>query len=118
MSQIKIEKQVYDKNSYGKVIDTEFRQFGKQIETPIPFTLEDFFKLYNGLFYQIPKEGDIESHMFILKKEADYLGISIENIDVQDLLDEITLLRQEVLESQINVTELSDIIKKQNINVQ
>ena len=55
MSQIPIQKQVFDKNQFGKVIDTEFSQLlNQQIEAPTPtFTLEDFFTLYEQLFYQI-----------------------------------------------------------------
>ena len=68
MSQIPIEKQVFDKDQFGKVIDTEFSQLlNQQTEIPTPtFTLEDFFTLYDQLFYQIPKEGEADSHRYIL----------------------------------------------------
>jgi hypothetical protein len=59
------------------------------------------------LFDQIPKEGDINSHQYILQKEADYLGVQIDKDDVQSLLDEITSLRQEVLDSQTIINELT-----------
>ena len=99
MSQISVQKTVFNKDTYGRVIDTQFRQLinqGVVDETP-SFTIDDFFQLYEDLFYQIPKEGDSNSHQYILQKEADYLGISISQDDVQALLDEITLLRQQVL---------------------
>ena len=85
MSQIPIEKQVFDKNQFGRVIDTQFRQLLiQQEEEEIPsFTIEDFFELYDQLFYQIPREGDTNSHQYILQREADYLGISISQDDVQ-----------------------------------
>ena len=110
-SQIPIEKQVFDKNQFGKVIDTEFSQLlNQQVEAPTPtFTLEDFFTLYEQLFYQIPKEGDAESHRFILQKEAEYLGVIISQEDIQALLDEITALRQQVLDSQTALNELTQI---------
>lgn len=113
MSQIPIEKQVFDKNQFGKVINTEFTQLlNQQIEAPTPtFTLEDFFTLYEQLFYQIPKEGEIESHRFILQKEADYLGVVIDQGDIQALLDEITSLRQQVLDSQTALNELKQVSK-------
>jgi hypothetical protein len=63
--------------------------------------------LYEDLFYQIPKEGDTNSHMYILQREADYLGISISQDDVQALLNEITSLRQQVLETQQIVNDLT-----------
>ena len=109
MSQISVQKTVFNKDTYGRVIDTQFRQLINQDvvdETP-SFTIDDFFQLYEDLFYQIPKEGDSNSHQYILQKEADYLGISISQDDVQALLDEITLLRQQVFETQQTVNDLT-----------
>jgi hypothetical protein len=108
MSQIPIQKQVFDKNTFPKVINTEFSQLlNQQAEGTPTFTLDDFFQLYEQLFYQIPKEGDTNSHRYILQKEADYLGVIINQDDIQALLDEITTLRQEVLDAQTTVNELS-----------
>jgi hypothetical protein len=111
MSQIPIEKQVFDKNQFGKVINTEFTQLiNQQVEIPTPtFTLDDFFTLYDQLFYQIPKEGDTNSHRFILQREADYLGVIIDQDDIQALLDEITALRQQVLDAQTALNEINQV---------
>jgi len=111
MSQIPIEKQVFDKTQYGKVINTQFSQLLNQQtteETPT-FTIDDFFELYDQLFYQIPKEGDTNSHRFILQKEAEYLGVIIDQDDIQALLDEITSLRQQVLDAQTALNDLNQI---------
>jgi hypothetical protein len=112
MSQIPIEKQVFDKLTFGKVIDTEFHQLLNNVdeETPV-FTIDDFFELYEQLFYQIPKEGDANSHQYIIQKEADYLGIIINQDDIQALLEEITNLRQQVLDTQTSLDEISKTIK-------
>jgi hypothetical protein len=113
MSQIPIEKQVFDKNQFGKVINTQFSQLLNQQQaepTPI-FTLDDFFELYDQLFYQIPKEGETNSHQFILQREADYLGIVISQDDIQALLDEITSLRQQVLDTQTALNELNKTVR-------
>lgn len=110
MSQIPIEKQVFDKNQFGRVIDTQFSQLLNNLgaeETPT-FTIEDFFELYDQLFYQIPKEGDTNSHRFILEKEAEYLGVIINEEDIQALLNEITSLRQQLLDTQTALSELSN----------
>ncbi len=107
MSNIAIEKQVFDKNTYNKIIDTSFNQLNEKKEDVTPFTLSDFFSLYEQLFYQIPKEGDINSHRFILQKEADYLGVIINESDIQALLSEITLLRQQALDFQQIIKDLS-----------
>jgi polyhydroxyalkanoate synthesis regulator phasin len=113
MSQIPIEKQLFDKNSFGKVIDTQFNQLLNNIseETPV-FTIEDFFQLYEQLFYQIPKEGDTNSHRYMLEKSADYLGVIVSQDDIQALLEEITNLRQQVLDTQTSLDEISKTIQK------
>jgi hypothetical protein len=108
---IRIEKEVFDKNNYSRVINTRFSQFlidAEEAETPV-FTIEDFFELYEQLFYQIPKEGDTNSHRYILEKEAEYLGVIINQDDIQALLDEITSLRQQLLDTQTTLNELNNI---------
>jgi len=113
MSQIPIEKQVFDKDAFGKVINTQFSYLlNNQAEETPTFTIDDFFQLYEDLFYQIPKEGDTNSHRYILEKEADYLGVIISQDDIQALLDEITTLRQQVLDSQTALDEISKTLKK------
>ena len=113
MSQIPIEKQVFDKIIFPKVIDTQFSQLlnAQESEEQPTFTLDDFFQLYEQLFFQIPKEGDTNSHRFILEKEADYLGVIINQDDIQALLDEITTLRQQILDTQVTINELKNITK-------
>ena len=113
MSQIPIEKQVFDKVAFGKVVDTQFHQLlnNQAEETPV-FTIEDFFQLYEDLFYQIPKEGDTNSHRYMLEKSADYLGVIVNQDDIQALLEEITTLRQQVLDTQTALDEISKTIKK------
>jgi hypothetical protein len=109
MAQIPVQKTVFNKNKYEQVIDINFHQlFDSQIVEDTPsFTVDDFFSLYESLFFQIPKDGESNSHKYILQKEADYLGVKIDNTDVQALLDEITSLRQELLSTQQTITSLT-----------
>lgn len=110
MSTINLEKIVYDKDSYGKVIDNSFNQLTipDVKEENIPLSIDDFFELYENIFITIPKEGEIKSHQYILNKTAEYLGVSFtEEVDIQALLDEITTLRNELLENQELVAELT-----------
>ena len=111
---ISLEKSVFDKNQFGKVVDTEFHQLinSKNVEETPVFTIDDFFQLYENLFYQIPKEGDTNSHRYIIEKEAEYLGVTLNQDDVQALLEEITTLRQQLLDTQNTLNELTKIVKK------
>ena len=60
MSQeINFNKVVYDKNQYEKLVNTNFSQLDSEVDPQILLksqpSIPEFFKMYNELFYQIPK---------------------------------------------------------------
>jgi hypothetical protein len=104
---IRLDKQIFSKGDFEKVVDKSFKQLIKPT-TETAFTLSDFFELYDNLFFEIPKEGDLDSHRFILNRTAEYLGVNIsEDIDIQALLNEITSLRQELLDANKTLLDLN-----------
>lgn len=108
---IDLGKTTFSRKNFEKVVDNRFKQLlNNQAVVDDVFTIDDFFQLYEDLFFQIPKEGDAQSHRFILNQTAEYLGISLnDGTDIQALLDEITTLRSELLT--VNQT-LADSVKK------
>lgn len=107
MESIKINENVYDRQSFLNTKKLEFKElFIKRTEsTSIP-TLEEFFALYNQLFYLIPKEGEL-SHKTIVNQSSEYLGLSnIDNIDISTLLDEITSLREQLFNTESLLAEV------------
>lgn len=106
---INLDKGVFSKESFDKVVDRNFKSLGQPEDTTVPeFTITDFFALYESLFFQIPKEGDLESHRYIFNKTAAYLGIPVgDELDVQVLLNEITSLREELLASNKTLLDLT-----------
>jgi predicted component of type VI protein secretion system len=110
MSQIPVQRTVFDKEKFTKVVDVNFNQLlnSQSLEENPSFTIDDFFQLYEDLFDQIPREGDINSHQYILQREAEYLGVQISQDDLQALLNEITDLRQELLDSQKIINDLTN----------
>jgi hypothetical protein len=101
MANISFDSNTFSRDNFEKLVDTRFTQLLKpSTETDTSFTIEEFFTLYDELFYEIPPEGDVQSHRFILNRTAEYLGVKInEESNVQALLDEITLLKQELLDA-------------------
>lgn len=108
MSQIPIEKKVFGKD-FSKVVDIEFHQLLPRTEdTNKETTTDEFFELYEELFYQIPKEGESHSHRYILTRTVEHLGVKLaDDVDVQALLDEITNLRQELLDANKALNDLN-----------
>jgi hypothetical protein len=106
MSQIAIEKTVFDKAAFNKVVNTQFNQLApangvgnQQTATAPSFTLEDFLALFNSLYPLIP--ADILRQM--LSKIAGTLDVKIDNTDIQALLEEITSLRQQLVDIQSTI---------------
>ena len=100
---IKLNKQVYNKNNYPKIIDTTFKQLGvKTIQEQLDSqpTIEDFFIMYNELFYDIPELGSSNSHEFLIQKSSDYINFDPNQEIIEALQNEITQLRTELLETQ------------------
>jgi len=101
---VTLQKQVYDKNQYQKVIDTSFTQLVQPVIIPtgsaLP-TVNQFFVYYNQLFFDIPKFGEVNSHEYLIKTSQEYIGLSnTVNDEIQALIDEVTELRQENLDLQ------------------
>lgn len=108
MSNINIQSQTLG-NNYNKIIDTTFKTFIKpNIEINPVISIDKFFENYNELFYQIPKEGSTNSHLYILNKTLEYLDLKLENDEsIQALLDEITNLRKQLLDDTQILSELN-----------
>jgi hypothetical protein len=97
MANYSLNRSVYNKEAYEKTIDTSFSQIAPPPPPQNTISIEEFFSYYSTIFYDIPVEGNINSHAYLVKTSGDYIGASTVNEDVQLLLDEITLLRQELL---------------------
>jgi hypothetical protein len=111
MSQIAIEKTVFDKDAFNKVVNTQFSQLapanalGQKGAAAPTFTLDDFLALFNSLYPFIP--ADILQQL--LNKIAGTLGANIDTTDVQALLDEITSLRQQLVDIQSTIDNATSL---------
>jgi hypothetical protein len=96
---ISLQQSIYDKATFSRVVNTQFTELNTPQPTVVGVTVDEFFQLYEDLFFDIPKDGEVNSHNYILNKEAEYLGIDLANdVDIQALLQEITDLRQQLLQ--------------------
>ena len=99
MAEYPLNRTVFKKEAYENAIDTSFAQ----VSTPTPpledtITIEEFFNLYDILFYDIPTTGDVNSHTYIAQTSGDYANFDQTNDEIQALIDEITELRKENLD--------------------
>ncbi len=95
-----IQRTVFSKTNYPKVIDTTFRELVTPVVDTDQFrTVDYFFQLYEDLFYEIPPTGEAGSHEYLVKQSSDYIGIEGRSADVDALIEEINDLRRQLLEA-------------------
>ncbi len=69
-------------------------------------TTEEFFELYNQLFYNIPELGSTNSHEYLVKTSGEYIDFDQNQEEIQALQAEIAQLRTELLDAQRQIIEL------------
>lgn len=101
MNNINIGNIKYDKELYPKVIDVNFTELILPITSSIntEITQEEFFDYYNKLFFDIPINGELNSHKYLIKKSNEYVGVDQNNDEIDLLLEEINQLRIDLLEA-------------------
>lgn len=99
MGKVDLRKTVYNRDQFDRVVGgREFTTFTVDGDG-VQFTVDDFFTEYENLFLSIPIFGDNNSHEYLVRRSGELVGFQRTNEDIQPLLDEITSLRQQLLES-------------------
>ena len=111
---VDIKKNVFNKDQYSKTIDTSFKEFGvTTISDDIQSqpNINQFFELYNQLFYDIPPTGETNSHEFLVQQSGEYINFEANSEEIQALQEEIANLREELLSAQIQIAEAASGIQ-------
>ena len=97
-------KDVYNKIEYIKTINTSFSELGAVSITEdqqLQPSVEEFFGLYNSLFYDIPALGETNSHQYLTVTSGEYINFNEINEEIQALQAEIAQLRSDLLTIQM-----------------
>jgi hypothetical protein len=111
--EVKLVKEVYGRNTYTKVVDTSFSELyvpvtGSAVTEQT--TVDQFFDLYNQLFFEIPATGQVNSHEYLVARSTEYLGGGVLTDNERAYIEEINNLRQQLLEANQNYLNLSRIV--------
>jgi tRNA G46 methylase TrmB len=106
---IQLNKTVYGKITYPNVINTQFTQLvgANPADGPAPITIEEFFQAYDNLFFEIPIDGEFNSHLELIKRSTEYIGVTQTPDEIDALLTEINQLRLQNLKLTQQLDELN-----------
>jgi len=105
---VRIQRQSYRRSQIRTSLDVEFNTY-KEEEGEIDVdTVEEFFRLYDKLFYSIPIEGEVNSHEFILERSSELTDFDKNTDDLQPLIEEITQLREQLLDANQQIFDLQN----------
>jgi len=95
----------YSGSQFDRVVDNDFSFFTPNAQPVDPIdnlSVNDFFRAYTNLFYDIPTVGEINSHEYLIKQSSQLIAVNDETLvnDFNALVDEINSLREENLELQ------------------
>lgn len=106
MAIVQIKRKIYGKNTFTNVVDPSFTELVPQdgaVDTTPEADVTSFFNNYDTLFFDIPPSGSDQSHLELVRRSGEYIGINID-----DLREEIANLREE------NVSLKNQLITKIN----
>jgi len=105
---VRIQRQSYKREQIRTSLDTEFNVFKEVVEEQDTDTVEEVFRLYDKLFYSIPVEGENRSHTYILERSSELANFDKSTEEIQPLLDEITQLREQLLDANQQIFDLQN----------
>ena len=85
---IELQKRHYDQASTSELLDRGFSEIAKSRDK---LTTDNFFNLYQELFYDLPKQGK-KSHNFLIEESTRYIGGYEDPKDdkINNLIDKLT----------------------------
>jgi len=111
-NQVTLVKKIYNTREYESAIDNSFSELVTPvINVPdIGITVSQFFDYYDQLFYDIPVDGDVNSHTYLVQQSQQYIGGSVIDIEKQALIEEINALRQQLLDLNQTFTTINNLM--------
>ncbi len=106
-------KQIRGVSTYSNAIDSKFTELmvSTEVEEEEAPTVEKFFEMYETLFFDIPPNGEINSHEYLVVRSTEYLGGNIIDPEKLALIEEINSLRQQLLDINTTIFNVDKLTK-------
>lgn len=111
-NEITLVRKTYNTSAYENAIDSEFTEFVTVTPTieDTTISVSQFFDYYQQLFFDIPVDGVVNSHIYLVQQSQQYIGGSVIDLEKQALIEEINSLRQQLLEINQSFTTINNIL--------
>ena len=106
MAEINIQKTVFNRSEFERVVDRNFKTFVPPVELVDTDTVAELFRLYNKLFLEIPLRNSNSSHEYLIRRSSELVDLDETDDQLQPLLDEIANLRAQLVEASEDVLRL------------
>ncbi|MFZ9219901.1 MAG: hypothetical protein ACO22Y_00195 [Sediminibacterium sp.] len=115
---VTLKKTVYNREHLQRIVDRGFNTFTQPVQEDLTPTIEDFFALYEELFYEIPINGPEGTHEYLVTKSQELYKLEESNDDIAPLLDEISNLRAQIINNETEIIALQEQIAtlRRNVN--
>ena len=109
METLNLSKKIYSKSQYDRVINTDFSQLASSpsiadanlnIVAPAA-AISEFFANYKQIFFTIPKLGATDSHEYLIKTSAEYIGTNPASNEINILQQQNLELNQQIIDLQL-----------------
>ena len=106
-----LNRDAFNKTAFNNTVDTNFTELD-QLPPDLSFfdpnlaTVNDFFNIYQNLFFEIPKFGTTNSHEYLVVESTAYTNFIENQEQIDALLEEIVDLREQNLQLQLDINEL------------
>lgn len=106
---INIQKTVFNSTEFGRIVNRNFTTFTQPIPEEDTDTVDELFRLYEKLYFTIDLIGETNSHQYLIEKSSELVNFERNTEDIQPLLDEISQLREQLLQANQQILELETI---------
>ena len=111
---VRLSRTVKEKEDLQKVISSAFTTFVQPQEVADTDTVEELFRLYDKLYLEIPLDGP-KSHTYLIEESSKLVQLNPDTTAIQPLLDEITELRERLLNANEQIFDLERQIEGGNV---
>lgn len=107
-NKIDVRKTTLSKADFNLAVDRSFQTFTQPQPPQIEDQVDELFRLYEELYFEIPVEGRFKSHRYLVERSLELVELEADQTAIQPLLDEIAQLREQLLQANTQILDIQN----------